>query len=360
VAGTRVLDVGDLCDRGVVPGQDSSGYTRVDAIGLAETYLQGGLVAHSSTLPRLAPGCFRHENGWATGDAEVIRGHFPFMTMCVGLRQEQWLVELPHVAVRYELLLDGASGRTMPVAEFFTVGPDGIEEIAAVFPLSRWMDNAVAPATEAVRAPRVAVPRGQAEADTVALASELVAAIIAGEKTPCGDDVTVAENGVLLARGAEAASSAFRAGIWSAIVTARPQEWVAEGFEALGRLEFDVDDGELVAAAVYVRRYGTQAREVELTWGPGPGPRLAAEWRSHARLSALGVGHAEAGGGPRPASLPRPRCDQGRRGRAVRDRYQAHGGPARVDPVRTAVHPGTRDRRLDPRGRRRRHRAGGR
>lgn len=266
-----------------LPGRESGGNTRVDAIGLAETYLQGGLVAHSNTLPRLAPGCFRHENSWATGDADVIRGHFPFMTMCLGIRQEQWLVELPHAAVRYELLLGEASGRTKPVAEFFTVGPDGIEEIAAVFPLSRWMDNAVAPATEEMRAPRVAVPRGKPEADTVALASELVAAIIAGEKTPCGGDVTVAENGVLLARGVEAAGSTFRAGIWSAVVTARPQEWVAEGFEALGRIEFDLDDGELVAAAVYVRRYGAQAREVELTWGPGPGPRLAAEWRSQRR-----------------------------------------------------------------------------
>lgn len=258
----------------------ASGHARADAIGLAESYLQGGLVAHLSTLPRLAPGCFRHENGWATGDVEVIRNHFPFMTMCVGIRREQWLVELPHVAVRYELLLDGAFGRTIPVAEFFTVGPDGIEEIAAVFPLRRWMDNAVEPASEAVRGPRAAVPRANPEADSVALAAELVAAIVAGGEAPLGGDVTVTENGVLLARGAEAARSAFRAGIWPTVVTARPQEWVAEGCEALGRVEFGLDDGEHVAAAVYVRRYGTQAREVELTWGPGPGPRLVAEWRS--------------------------------------------------------------------------------
>jgi hypothetical protein len=80
--------------------------------------------------------------------------------------------------------------------------------------------------------------------------------------------------------GAAAAASLLR-GLWPAPVSeARRQLWVIEGYETIGRLEFVLTGGDIVACAVYLRRYGDKVREVELLWGPGPSPELVRQWRA--------------------------------------------------------------------------------
>jgi|GEM_PF-4563814 len=259
--------------------------SREGAIRMAESYLQGGLVAHDPDQPQLAPSCFRHENGWETGDREVILKHFPAMTMCVGVRSEHWLVELPLVFVRYELLLDEAHGGSKPIAEFFTVGENGIEEVAAVFPLRRWMDNTRGPGSPEIRGERPAPRREPQQQANVDCCRQVVRALTSssGADLPFAEDVSLTENGALAARGRARTTERLRHGIFSGVVAAREQQWVVEGEEVVGRLELERNDGELEECAAYLRLYRGRVCEIDLTWGPGPGPALAAAWRESTR-----------------------------------------------------------------------------
>lgn len=255
---------------------DARGIGRDDAIAVATSYLQGGLVAHDSSRPLLAPSIFRHENAWATGDERIIRDHFPHMTFCLGLRDLRWVVEGPWAAVRYELLLDEQFGHTKPVAEWFHVEGGAVTEVAAVFPLARWMLNAEGPGTDECRRhlepPADRTPAARA---TVALAEQLIAAVAAGtpNDAPLGDDCTLTENGELVARGRDAVVAKLHRDVDA--ITAK--HWVAEGAEALGRLEAH-RPGAFDVWGLHVRAFDGVLRELDLVWGPGPGETLLAQW----------------------------------------------------------------------------------
>lgn len=255
--------------------------TRSDAVAAAETYLQGGLIEHDAERPWLAPTCFRHENGWHTGTTRAIRDHFPHMTMCMGIRDLRWIVELPWVALRFELLLDTEFGHSKPIAEWFRIGPRGIEEIAAVFPLTTWMQNALGAGSAIERMPRPAPARLGPEAGTVALGEAVVAALSdAGVDLSLASDVSLSENGVLSARSASATLDRLHAGLWPSVAETRVLQWVAEGSEAMARIELDTESGDLYACAVYVRVFDGLIRELDVRWGPGPSDALVASWRS--------------------------------------------------------------------------------
>lgn len=255
---------------------------RTEAVAVVESYLQGGLLAHDPDIPRLAPTCFRHENGWHTGTAEIIRRHFPHMTMCRGVRDVRWIVELPWVALRFELLLDEAYGATKPIAEWFLVGEGGIEEVAVVFPLARWMENALGPGSAEERAVRAAPERASREAGTVGLGDRVLAALATRSpgSMPLGDDASVTENGTLVAHGAPEVVDVFGRGIWPRVAAVAALQWVAEGSQAMARVELDLDDGVLLACALYVRTFDGLVREIDVRWGPGPSPDLVTAWRA--------------------------------------------------------------------------------
>lgn len=258
---------------------------RTEAVEVVESYLQGGLIAHDPDIPRLAPTCFRHENGWHTGTEDVVRRHFPHMTMCRGIRDVRWIVELPWVALRFELLLDEAYGSAKPIAEWFLVGEAGIEEVAAVFPLARWMENALGPGSAEERATRPAPERTGREAGTVELGDRVLAALARRSpgSMPLGDDVSVTENGAFAAHGVPGAMDVFGAGIWPTVTAVAPLQWVAEGSQAMARVELDLAGGGLLACALYVRTFDGLVREIDVRWGPGPSPDLVADWRATER-----------------------------------------------------------------------------
>ena len=249
-------------------------------IATAETYLQGGLVAHDAALVSLAPDCIRSENGWDTGGTTVMSDYFPHMTMCQGIRNLRWVVEGNEAVARFHLVVTG--GFEVTITEYFQVGPAGITRIAPTFAHERWMDNAIGPADGRLRRVRRPKARHGQPAETVALAERTFSALAAGEPddAPLGADVTVTDNGAVVARGIDAAREALATGVWSGVSGDRLQQWVVEGDEAVGRFELDRPDGGLVVGALSVRVFGDRVREVETTWGAGPSAALLAEFRA--------------------------------------------------------------------------------
>jgi len=258
---------------------------RATVIAIADTYLQGGLVAGDATLVRLAPECVRSENGWDTGGTKVMSDFFPHMTMVKGMRNLRWLVEGNEAVARFDLQLEG--GHETPIIEYFQIGAGGIIEIAPTFPMTGWMDNAIGPADDRFRQVRRPPPRSGPAARTAQLAEECLTALGARQPgdAPLGADVTMTDNGLVTGRGREAVVVALGQGMWSRARATRQLQWVVEGSEAVGRFEIETADDDLVVGGLYVRVFGDQVRELQTAWGAGPSPALLAQFEA-ARASA--------------------------------------------------------------------------
>ena len=104
-------------------------------IELATRYLDA-LVSHDPSAVPLAPGCTRTEQGRNTGrHAAAIREQLgsEIMSGITAHRDARWFVDGDEVVAFYVL---EAYGRTIDIAERFTIRDGSIHEIEAIFDLS--------------------------------------------------------------------------------------------------------------------------------------------------------------------------------------------------------------------------------
>lgn len=268
--------------------------SRTAVIKVAERYINSGLVAHNPKGVPLAKDAFRTENGWNTGrTGPEIAERLPPMVTITGVKNVKWIVEGQEALAMFTLV----SGAEIPVFEYFHVSTaaGNIKEVRPTFPSQPRppappSDVAAPPSPgtivirigpaeqRALKFPRAAKVHTAERRAAVALCNSYMKGLQAHDlgKVKFGNDVSVFENGKLVAHGIVSLGHWAATSTPSQIKELAVQDWLVEGPDVLAFYAMQTKDGLYWWGTQYFRIYGGAIRELQTTWGSAPTPEQIA------------------------------------------------------------------------------------
>ena len=101
---------------------------------------------------------------------------------------------------------------------------------------------------------------------------------------PFGSDITLTENGKVMARGMEEVRKRLAANA-QAVKAVHIQKWVIEGGDAIALCQIDTNDGRVQMHFQYLRIYDGLIREAQANFGRKPTEEEIERYRAAARRS---------------------------------------------------------------------------
>lgn len=241
---------------------------RTAVIATASTYIMSGLIHQKPEGVKLAPTCYRGENGWETGkDASVIAENLrnsKSKATVRGVRNMRWVVQGGEAVCLFEYHMTTGN---LHVIEYFRVAAGLIQEIrpnagGLERPVGYGEPTAAKPMTKMTGV----LPR------QAALCQPFLAGLESHNlaQTPFSYDVSLLENGKPLIYGPEAVRAWATTGIAAETKRITVQRWVVEGNEAVVIFELDRADGRTYWCSLYFRLYDDHIRELQFTTGLAP------------------------------------------------------------------------------------------
>lgn len=240
--------------------------TRASVIDAAGKYLQSGLVNHNPAKVPLAADCIRVQNGRESGGTGAAIAERLARTSVTAIRNLKWVVHGQDAVTIFELETPGG---VVFISEYQRVSRGLIKEIRVTYAADELPARTIVP----VRRTAVVARNGN-RPETVRVAARYLEGLRKRDLrgVPLADEVTMTENGRVVARGLAAAKRWLEAGLLSSLQGVSVTRWVAEGGDAVALYEVDAGKRGYLWFTHYFRVYAGKIRELQANFGLGPRP----------------------------------------------------------------------------------------